>query len=115
MLMSERAADCAVIEGHLPAVSGGTFHVLEVRFKSSNAEMNNQTRAARLKILVKKPQEHYVRSQFMPKSFFFSLFLRPSASSETSKSEFKILFVIFCIPEINKVQFLLCLAQHMEI
>lgn len=70
--MSEQAANCAVIEGHLPATSGGTFHVLEVRFKSSIAEMSNQTQAAWLKILLKKPQERYVRLQFNAKvSFFF--------------------------------------------
>lgn len=72
--MSERAADCAVVEGHLPAISGGTFQVLEVRFKSIDAGTSNQTQAAWLKILVKKPQEHYVRLQCVPKSQkFFSI------------------------------------------
>lgn len=86
--------ECAVIEGRALAISGGTFKVLEARFKSSNAEISNQTPAAWLKILVKKPQEHNVRLQFMPKSVF-SLSSRPPASSETSKLEFKILFVMF--------------------
>lgn len=66
--MSKRAADCAVTEGRLPASSGGTFPVLEVLFKSSSNEQPDPE-AARRKILAKKPQEHYVRLQFMPKSF----------------------------------------------
>lgn len=74
MLMSERASE---LHSHRRpfAISGGTFLVLELHFKSSSAEMSNQTRAARRKVLVEKPQEHYVRLQFMPKPdfFFFSV------------------------------------------
>lgn len=67
--MSELAADCAVIEGRVLLFQVGHF----TSWKCS-AEMSNQTQAARLKISVKKPQEHYVRLQFYAKvSFFFSI------------------------------------------
>lgn len=64
--------------------------------------MSNQTRAARRKVLVKKPQEHYVRLQFMPKTDFFLFHLR---HRKPQSQDLKIPFVISCIPEIKKYSF----------